>query len=69
MIKGVKNALAITKENPDIFPILIANARRITSAVINIDEPDKSISKWAGLLNQIDRFDNRFFRLSFVYEL
>ncbi len=30
----------------------------------NIDEPNKSISKWCGLLDQIDQFDNRFFSIS-----
>ena len=28
------------------------------------DEPDKSISKWCGLLDDIDQFDNRFFSIS-----
>jgi len=29
-----------------------------------IDEPNKSISKWCGLLDNIDQFDNRFFAIS-----
>jgi acyl transferase domain-containing protein/acyl carrier protein/ubiquinone/menaquinone biosynthesis C-methylase UbiE len=29
-----------------------------------IDEPNKSISKWCGLLDNIDQFDNRFFSIS-----
>lgn len=28
------------------------------------DEPNKSISKWCGLLDKIDQFDNRFFSIS-----
>ncbi|MGA1867995.1 MAG: ACP S-malonyltransferase [bacterium] len=30
----------------------------------NIDEPNKSISKWCGLVEDIERFDNRFFNIS-----
>jgi len=30
----------------------------------NIDEPNKSISKWCGLLDHIDQFDNSFFNIS-----
>jgi polyketide synthase PksN len=30
----------------------------------DIDEPNKSISKWCGLLDHIDQFDNRFFAIS-----
>ncbi|MCP4132525.1 MAG: SDR family NAD(P)-dependent oxidoreductase, partial [bacterium] len=30
----------------------------------NIEEPNKSVSKWCGLIDNIDRFDNRFFNIS-----
>jgi acyl transferase domain-containing protein len=30
----------------------------------NIDDPNKSISKWCGLLDHIEHFDNRFFSIS-----
>ncbi len=30
----------------------------------DINEPNKSVSKWGGLLNDIDTFDNRFFNIS-----
>ncbi len=29
-----------------------------------IDDPNKSVSKWCGLLDNIDQFDNRFFSIS-----
>jgi acyl transferase domain-containing protein len=29
-----------------------------------IDDPNRSISKWCGLLDHIDHFDNRFFSIS-----
>ncbi|MDQ0115571.1 SDR family NAD(P)-dependent oxidoreductase [Paenibacillus harenae] len=30
----------------------------------NMDEPNKSISKWCGLLDDVDRFDHQFFQIS-----
>ena len=30
----------------------------------DIDEPNKSVSKWCGLIEDIDKFDNRFFNIS-----
>ena len=30
----------------------------------DIDVPNKSISKWCGLVDDIDKFDNRFFNIS-----